>query len=684
MKKKEVLAALTILLLALYLFSTFASAAIMHRETDIAYKYTFRLPSDLEISDKDITNSLTTFKMDDATGYCITPQIRSVDLTDYGASSDSYNNIPSGLHKMTPEKQKKIELVSVYGWELSARTKRDALYTKVYINELSTDMTVKNVFNVDGTDVNLNDYKTWKSAIDQKISSYWNVNPSFHAGTRNITLGDSISIADANNVLSEYSIVSLPQGLTASISGQDLKVTAAGNFTGGPIKLRRLNPYRGTSIFYFVVLENNVRRQAIVVPRIASPKEAVINFVPLQPKGNFSLRKTDNKGAALSGASFKLLNTNKASVLDFTVGTKTYISPQLEVGTYSLIETKAPDGYALDPAPRELTVQRDKTNNVYSNAPIVNEPQRIRIRVTKTGEENNQLEGVVFSIKKGDDVVSVITTGSNGVAVSQPLPQGTYTITETTAAPGYAKADEVRVNLSGDTSGTAVLTKEIQISNKKILTEISKKDAAEGAELPGAELTLTEKETGAIIESWTSTDKPHVITGLHQGETYVLTETLAPPGYALAQDVEFVVDGANGAVNKVEMIDELTVTKISKKDAADGEELPGAELTLTEKETGAIIESWTSTDKPHVITGLHQGETYVLIETLAPPGYALAQDVEFVVDGANGTVNKVEMINVLLPKTGEDSGGYLSGCLLIIFSLLLIAAARAGKKQNPQ
>ena len=94
-----------------------------------------------------------------------------------------------------------------------------------------------------------------------------------------------------------------------------------------------------------------------------------------------------------------------------------------------------------------------------------------------------------------------------------------------------------------------------------------------------------------MIETWVSTDTPHVIKGLHQGRTYVLTEDLAPLGYALCQDVEFAIDGAHGVINKVEMTDELTVTEISKKDATTGEELPGATLTVKEKESGDVIET---------------------------------------------------------------------------------------------
>ena len=54
----------------------------------------------------------------------------------------------------------------------------------------------------------------------------------------------------------------------------------------------------------------------------------------------------------------------------------------------------------------------------------------------------------------------------------------------------------------------------------------------------------------------------------------------------------------------------LTV-EISKKDITNDEELPGAELTITDSE-GNEVEKWTSTDEPHRFQ-LPEGE-YTLTE----------------------------------------------------------------------
>ena len=67
------------------------------------------------------------------------------------------------------------------------------------------------------------------------------------------------------------------------------------------------------------------------------------------------------------------------------------------------------------------------------------------------------------------------------------------------------------------------------------------------------------------------------------------------------------------------MRDDITKVQISKKDLTTKEELPGAELTLTD-EKGNEIDRWVSTDAPHYMERLPAGK-YTLTEVTAPDGY---------------------------------------------------------------
>ena len=98
------------------------------------------------------------------------------------------------------------------------------------------------------------------------------------------------------------------------------------------------------------------------------------------------------------------------------------------------------------------------------------------------------------------------------------------------------------------------------------------------------------------------------------------------------------------------MIDEDTKVEVSKQDITTNKELPGATLVVKDKE-GKIVDEWVSTTKPHMIKNLIAGETYTLIETIAPDGYKIAQSINFTVQNT-GEVQKITMYDELLPSSG--------------------------------
>ena len=131
------------------------------------------------------------------------------------------------------------------------------------------------------------------------------------------------------------------------------------------------------------------------------------------------------------------------------------------------------------------------------------------------------------------------------------------------------------------------------------------------------------------------------------------------------------------------MKDEITKTDISKVDATTGEEIEGAKLTVTDKETGEVIDSWISAKEPHRITGLAVGKTYILHEESAPQGYLVASDVEFTVLDS-GEVQKVVMKDELAPvvvQTGDSSHVELYA-ILAVLSLGVAALYIHLKKKN--
>ena len=103
-----------------------------------------------------------------------------------------------------------------------------------------------------------------------------------------------------------------------------------------------------------------------------------------------------------------------------------------------------------------------------------------------------------------------------------------------------------------------------------------------------------------------------------------------------------------------EVINDTTLTEISKQDITGDKELEGAKLTVLEGDK--VIDTWTSTDKTHKIEGLKVGTEYTLREEIAPDGYVRATDIQFKVENTKEN-QKVKMIDKIVTMTKEDVGG---------------------------
>jgi len=206
--------------------------------------------------------------------------------------------------------------------------------------------------------------------------------------------------------------------------------------------------------------------------------------------------------------------------------------------------------------------------------------------------------------------------------------------------------------------------------------KVSKVDIADGAELEGAKIVLTDEE-GHEIDSWTSGKEPHEIEGLKAGVKYTLTETVAPEGYDIATATTFTLDETGkvtttGSVTKdgIILIEDAKTAptytvKVNKVDKSTGTALSGARLQIKDA-SGTIIDQWTSDGNVRTIEGLKASETYTLHEATAPSGYDVASDTHFTID-VNGVIStkdgklKDGVLLVQDAKTSSSSGSSSSG-----------------------
>ena len=406
----------------------------------------------------------------------------------------------------------------------------------------------------------------------------------------------------------------------------------------------------------------------------------------------------------------------------------------LPMGTYSVEETACPDGFVLDKEVKTVQfAQQDFVTLTYTSSLNINN-ELTKTVFSKVTADGDNLYGVPMEIvdaKTGEQVYNWITD-DNDLEIDG-LTTGDYIWREVNAPEGYVLAKPIEFTVKdGDIQ---------DIEMKNFSVEFAKNGNDGNKLLKGGEFQVISTKTKQITDKWTSgehifdvtedmkaklmagetvsdmcvdieddsstyyrisknegrddyrllmqangetkyynidingDETTHMIRGTAEDQEYVITELKSPDGYATAEPVTFKTDEDKNLT--VEMTDEITQFEFYKKDITSQEELEGATLQIKDK-NGNIVDEWVSGKTPHKITGLTVGQTYTMIEVIAPVNYKIAQNKEFTVSDT-GEVQKITMYDELMPvakkvKTGDLSNPFsylvLTGVAVLGMSLV--------------
>ena len=226
----------------------------------------------------------------------------------------------------------------------------------------------------------------------------------------------------------------------------------------------------------------------------------------------------------------------------------------------------------------EMTVTSNKTKNIIdkwiSGQHIFDVTDEMKSQLKETGkvegmyvdDEDSTVQYSIVKNKGKDDytvmfVKDGITTytnidldGNETRHMIQGFEAGEeYVLKETKTPDGYAtfKTQTFTAEEGKDTS--------LSMVDEDTKVEVSKQDITTKKELEGAKLKVTDKD-GKVIDEWTSGKQPHMIKNLTVGETYTLTEVIAPKNYKVAESIQFSVKDT-GVAQQVVMYDELLPVK---------------------------------------------------------------------------------------------------------------------------
>ena len=415
-----------------------------------------------------------------------------------------------------------------------------------------------------------------------------------------------------------------------------------------------------------------------------------ITYPDAPAKGKIRITKTDKETdkPIPEGAEFTVTAAEDITTPDGTIRTEkgTVVATlttdekgkaeteALYLGKYTIKETKAPNGYLVNPKEYEVTLKYkdQETEIVYGDVTVPDELAKGKIRVKKTdAETGNGLSNAEFEIRAKEDIVTpdgtvkvkagtvvdTIKTDDKGSAETKVLYLGKYEVQETKAPEGYLlNTQKYPVELIYADQETEIVYGDVTVPDEiaKGKIRITKTDKETNKPIPsGAEFTVTaaedittpdgtvRAEKGTVVATLTTDDKGKAETDkLYLGK-YVIKETKAPEGYLL-NPKEFEVTLAYKDQTTEIVYGDVTVPdqpakgkiRITKTDAETNKPIPsGAEFTVTAAEDITTPDGTVRAEKGTVVdtivtdtTGIARSKElylgkYVVKETKQPIGF---------------------------------------------------------------
>ena len=412
--------------------------------------------------------------------------------------------------------------------------------------------------------------------------------------------------------------------------------------------------------------------------------------------GGVGITKKSDNGKLLVGAEFEIKDSEGnvvKTLVTNNAGVAATGRQDLPLGTYTITETKAPEGYSLaDPVSQTVDVTENMKLYMVT---FVDEGKKGSVVLEahkKLDIEGAELKEGQFTFQLTDakgNVLQEKTNDAEGNVVfdeiaytSEDLGYVNYHILEVVGDTSEYRFDrheeDVTVTIYDDGSDELLCTAIYdsdgaefvnKSSGKKFTVQFMKKKLNSSEQIPGASLELKD-QAGRTIESWESDGTPHEIT-LEPGK-YVLREITAPEGFYKRSDLkieitedgkivcsdENAVDETGTGINIYDSSISSTGLKFRKTDSETGSPLESAEFTL--KGTDEHSEGYSKT----VTTGIDgiiefenlETGTYELTETKAPYSY-ICEDSPWTLDiNVNKAISKTENID----DTGTAAGEYPS------------------------
>ncbi|KAB2419792.1 MULTISPECIES: SpaA isopeptide-forming pilin-related protein [Bacillus cereus group] len=406
--------------------------------------------------------------------------------------------------------------------------------------------------------------------------------------------------------------------------------------------------------------------------RVTALKLTVEN--ELVDTGNVEITKVDKENKdVLADAVFEIQDEAGQVVAKITTDKKGQAQvTNLSVGTYKLVEVKAPKGYKQLVDSIIFQIEKGMTKSLALT--VENEMlDKGNVEITKVDKDSQKLlEGVVFEVQddKGK-VVTEVTTDKEGKATISDLSVGKYKLVEKESLPGYKKLTEpVLFEIKKGMTKVLSLKVENELLDKGSV-EITKVDKESGALLEGVTFEVQDEKGKVVTKVKTDKDGKAKISNLSVGN-YKLVEVESLPGYKkLTEPVSFEIKKGMTEVLSLKVENELVdkgSVEITKVDKDSKKVLEDVVFEVQDEKGKVVTEVKTDKNGKAKISDLSVGK-YKLVEKESLPGYKqLTEPVSFEIKKGMTEVLSLkienEMVdtgNVEITKIDKDNKAPLAG-----------------------
>lgn len=474
--------------------------------------------------------------------YCLQPYVEiDNNLPYYEVIRNDYASVLG----LTEEQWDRISLLAYYGYGYENHTEQK-WYVITQVMIWRTTNPESDIYFTDKLNGNkVNKFDNEIAELENLVSNHYK-RPNLSV-EKTLPLGQSTTVTDTNNVLNKYKITST-ENVTASINGNQLKITATGIGNGKVNLALKDSKYELPPIVYYSDHSQNVMRVGSYDPIYTNITLNIIGGrIEINKLDSECNCKTPRGEATLAGAKYGIYDTSGKLIEELTTDENAYaISNYLpSLGEFIIKEISPSNGYTLDK--NSYSVMIDE-NNLLASVNVYEKVITGKIHITKvfaqatTGIMTPEANITFAILNNKNEVVKKVTTDENGM-LSITLPFGSYILRQLNSTSGYEVAKDYSFSIDKDGIEIRKIISNAEITAKLKVIKIDK-DTGEVIKRAGIKFQIINAKTGEIVKQKITYPTVNVLDSFETDENGILvTPYPLNTGTYYLKEVDQVIDG---------------------------------------------------------------------------------------------------------------------------------------------